>query len=390
MANYRQGIMTAETGVPAKRKRIEVIDAGRGAAMLFVFLSHFSEFYFGYHGQTKLLETMFNITMIASPSFMLISGAMLGYLFRSNPGGYRRIREKYIDRGLFLLLVAHILIFIIMLPYLHYNGNNYRMLFITDTIGLSMIIGSYLLPKIRPAVRLAISAGIFLISWIIVLELSNGNRHLAFWMEPVTGNLKHQWFDVFPFLPWFALFFAGTVIGEKISVNYHENALLKIERMLLRMSIVVLGVFVLLQGIKHMLRTQGWEVNSGYTGALLFHGQKNPPGLSYLLFYGGMGLFILYCLSYMIRKSILPEFIGILKLIGRNSLFVFVIQYFFLISLNVILHPCWTPFWPVLFGIEVLVVILLTWFWDARGFNRFLTVLHPGVWKEIIPVRKGL
>lgn len=120
--------MTAEAGVPVKKKRIEVIDAGRGAAMLLVFLSHFSEFYFGYHGKTRLLETMYNITMIASPSFMLISGTMLGYLFRSNPGGYQRIREKYIDRGLFLLLVAHILIFIIMLPYLHYHGHNYRIL----------------------------------------------------------------------------------------------------------------------------------------------------------------------------------------------------------------------------------------------------------------------
>ena len=381
--------MTTEAGVPVKKKRIEVIDAGRGAAMLFVFLSHFSEFYLGYHGKTRLLEAMYNITMIASPSFMLISGTMLGYLFRSNPGGYQRIREKYIDRGLFLLLVAHILIFIIMLPYLHYHGHNYRMLFITDTIGLSMIAGSYLLPKIRPAMRLAISAGIFIISWIIVLELSINNSHVSFWMEPVTGNLKHHWFDVFPFLPWFALFFAGTAIGERISVYYRENALLKIERMLLRLSIVIIGSFLMLQGIKNLLRGQGWEVNNGYLGALLFHGQKNPPGLSYLLFYGGTGLFMLYVLALMIRRNFLPNIMELLKLIGRNSLFVFVIQYFFMISLNVLIQPCWSPFWPVLFGIEVIPVILLTWFWDTRGFNRFLTVLHPGVWKEIIPVRKG-
>jgi uncharacterized membrane protein len=251
-----------------------------------------------------------------------------------------------------------------------------------------MIFGSYLLPKIRPVVRLVTSAGIFFISWVVVLELSMVNRHVSFWLEPLTGNLKHQWFDVFPLLPWFSVFFAGTVVGEKVSMYFHKNALSSIERLLLRLSLLTLGTFAILQGIKILLRRQGWDVDSGYLGALLFHGQKNPPGLSYLIFYGGVGLFMLYVLALMIRLRILPQLIGILKLIGRNSLYVFVIQYFFMISLNVLLLPRWSPFWPVLFVAEMIPVILLTWFWDIKGYNRFLTVLHPAVWKEIVFVRK--
>lgn len=380
--------MMMNTDIPVKKKRIEVIDAGRGAAMLFVFLSHFAEFYFGYHGKTRLLETVFNITMIASPSFMLISGSMLGYLYRSNPGGYSRIREKYIDRGLFLLIVAHVLIFIIMMPYLAYNGHNYKMLFITDTIGFSMIAGSWLLPRLRPSLRLVLSAVLFLASWIAVVELSGSHQHLLFWMEPLTGNLTHQWYDVFPLLPWFALFMSGTVIGERISVYFHNNQLKDMDKMLLKTAISVMGVFVFLQVIKTILRIKGLEVDRGYLGALLFHGRKNPPGLSYMIFYGGSGLFMLYVLAVMIRRRVLSAFIDFLRMIGRNSLFVFILQYFFLISLNVLLRPCWTPLWPLLFLSESLMVVLLTWFWDSKGYNRLLTILHPGVWKEVVFIRK--
>jgi len=160
------------------------------------------------------------------------------------------------------------------------------------------------------------------------------------------------------------------------------------EKMLLKTAMYVMGVFVLLQVIKTFLRIRGLEVDRGYLGALLFHGQKNPPGLSYMIFYGGSGLFMLYVLAVMIRRRVLSAFIDFLRMIGRNSLFVFILQYFFLISLNVLLRPCWTPLWPLLFLSESLMVVLLTWFWDSKGYNRLLTILHPGVWKEVVFIRK--
>lgn len=376
--------MQDEETLPVRKKRIEVIDAGRGAAMLFVFLSHFAEFYFGFHGKEKILEVVYNITMIASPSFMLISGTMLGYLYRSNPAGYSRIREKYIDRGMFLLLVAHLLILGIMLPYLHYVGHNYKILFITDTIGFSMILGSFLITRIQPLLRLLLSAGLYIISWVIVLELSEVRSHLSFWMEPLTGHLPHLWFDSFPLLPWFALFFAGTVLGEKISVYFHKNTPQRIEKLLIRLSLLMGGLFAFLFVLKWVLRKWGSDVDNGYLGALLFHAQKNPPGFSYLIFYGGAGIFMLYSLSIAIRKHIFSEAIDFLRLIGRNSLFVFIIQYFFLISLNVLVKPCWSLFWPLLFAAEVTYIVLLTKIWDSRGYNQLLTVLHPVVWKKVL------
>jgi hypothetical protein len=40
----------------------------------------------------------------------------------------------------------------------------------------------------------------------------------------------------------------------------------------------------------------------------------------------------------------------------------------------VLLRPCWTPLWPLLFLSESLMVVL--------------TILHPGVWKEVVFIRK--
>src|SRR5512135_1735050 len=97
--------------VNSGRGRIHAIDAARGTAMLFVFLSHFALVYIWRSGEIRLATLMYDVAMIASPTFMLISGIMLGYLYRTHPDDFARIRVNYLYRGLFLLTVGRLIIF---------------------------------------------------------------------------------------------------------------------------------------------------------------------------------------------------------------------------------------------------------------------------------------
>src|SRR5450755_2761389 len=117
-----------------KQPRLKAIDAGRGLAMMFVFLSHFIEYYLSRHGKLIQLENLWNITRVASPTFMIISGITLGYLFYTKKENFSPIKSKFIDRGVFLITIAHVLIAIAWIPMVAFFQGNMRIVFITDTI----------------------------------------------------------------------------------------------------------------------------------------------------------------------------------------------------------------------------------------------------------------
>src|SRR5687767_2506611 len=71
--------------------RLRGIDAARGAAMAFVCLSHFGLEYFRPFGGATAQVTMYRIGMVASPTFMLISGMMLGLLYGSRREEFGRL-----------------------------------------------------------------------------------------------------------------------------------------------------------------------------------------------------------------------------------------------------------------------------------------------------------
>lgn len=60
-------------------RRLGAVDAARGAAMLLVCLSHFADAYVELFGYGSTYERLDLVVMIASPPFMLLSGAMLGF-----------------------------------------------------------------------------------------------------------------------------------------------------------------------------------------------------------------------------------------------------------------------------------------------------------------------
>src|SRR5689334_17065341 len=101
------------TRVPGSR-RIGAIDAARGAAMLLVFFSHFGEVYFA--TASRMAHVTQDIGRIATPTFVIISGIMAGYLLRSRPQDFLRIRYRLQARGLFFLVVGHLIVTISQVP----------------------------------------------------------------------------------------------------------------------------------------------------------------------------------------------------------------------------------------------------------------------------------
>ncbi|HXQ76602.1 MAG TPA: hypothetical protein VN797_00255, partial [Gemmatimonadaceae bacterium] len=75
-------------------RRIDSLDLARGAAMLFVCLSHFSANYLvsaakggadAMMSGSAWMATTFS--MIASPTFVAVSALVVGYLYRVHPAG---------------------------------------------------------------------------------------------------------------------------------------------------------------------------------------------------------------------------------------------------------------------------------------------------------------
>src|SRR4051794_34291375 len=96
--------------VRSQNRRIRFIDSARGIAMLFVLLSHFGFTFFP--DQSGRLPSMMRIVgMVASPTFVLINGIMIGFLRRvREPEEYERLKRLFVDRGLFLLTGGHLLL----------------------------------------------------------------------------------------------------------------------------------------------------------------------------------------------------------------------------------------------------------------------------------------
>ena len=93
----------------ATSARVSSIDLARGTAMFFVCLAHFSGAYLWPHGM-KGAELLDIVSMVASPSFVLISGMTFGFLATLHPDDVRHLRIRLLDRGVFLLVVGHLIL----------------------------------------------------------------------------------------------------------------------------------------------------------------------------------------------------------------------------------------------------------------------------------------
>jgi hypothetical protein len=288
--------------------------------MLFVLLSHFAFNYFSKDDAALSLMTL--VGMIASPTFVIINGMLLGVFYRTRTRDFERFRTIVTDRGLFLLTVGH---FLVLLSHATYAV---RFVSITDAVGVCMLISPWLVTTLTPRARLLLSLAAYALTLIVVLYWNPTQHYPLVLKETFFGRIgPGVYVYAFPILPWFALDLAATVLGERLGACSAQGNPRAMHRLLHQTAVMSAGIAVVLNLTYHAVRQHG------YATALATHEvgspfAKTPPSLVYFLFYGSLGLVLIsVCLRLASNDRMAGVYRGLVT-IGQTSFAVFVIQFF--------------------------------------------------------------
>jgi len=358
--------------------RWEAIDAARGIAMFFVCFAHFGSGYFASIGEPARQTLTDRIGLVASPTFMLISGMMLGMLASArSPARFAPVRDKLIDRGLFLLLVAHP---VILIAHLSFDMGRLAWLrwgFITDAIGIALIAGPAIVTRLSSRARLLLAAAMYAASWWLVLAWLPESLPVRFLKDTFVGPMARstRLFN-FPVLPWLAVYIAGSSLGEMLQRRREAGA-----RSAMRLLLVTGSTMLMCAAALHLLLPHSVSDAWSPTGdifdrvadlASIF--QKLPPGPMYLLAFGGIGLMITAGAIWIDARGIAPRALAALALIGKSSLFVFAFQYYLYFVLLRALHLPSIRWWPAYYTVSMTIVYAASRVWMRYDLNRYLTV----------------
>ncbi|HEY0192981.1 MAG TPA: heparan-alpha-glucosaminide N-acetyltransferase domain-containing protein, partial [Kofleriaceae bacterium] len=357
--------------------RIRALDATRGSAMLFVLISHFGLTYFGRNGAEHLEDWFERVGKVASPTFMVLSGMMAGFLYAMRPDSFRATRLRLADRGLFFLTFGHVVIALAHEPRLGRLDWALYEVFITDTIAFCIIVGPLLVEALRPRTRLMLGAALFVASWV-VMQLWPVAWH-AWWRAAIVGELTpgptyRANIYTFPVLPWFAVYLASTSLGTAFAARLKREGQVGAARLIHRIggAAVLLGLVGAKLGA--MAREAGAIDPEGLAATLLSLSCKRPPGPVYLVFHAGVGLLLLAATMAVDRLGRLDGWLRITTRMGRTSFFLFVVQFFVFNELFFRAQLPMTPLWPLYFAATIALVVLASWWWDRGGYNRFMTM----------------
>ena len=349
--------------LPVGRSRLPSLDVTRGVAMIFVCLSHFCLAAVASLGATRTFSALITISMLASPTFMLVSGLTLGYAYSARRDAFRAFSHKLLARGAYLVTGVHLL----MIPpqyYLSARGHPMRSLFITDAIGLNFLIAPWLMTHVRWRARIVAAIGLLVLGAVMVgfipLRVSLPVQVLR---DTLSGTLGQSlWFSSFPLIPWLVPYLVGSAIGESLSAHTagaeRANALV-----LLRWSAISLGTAVSLEALARVIvQTASGERTLMFASWLGDPWTKQPPSPTYLAFFLGVGLLITAVLTLVLGSDRPAWFIRRLANAGRASLFLFVLQaYVYFVIYTQWIHP--GAYWVVNFLVSLVVLAVLAHAW---------------------------
>src|SRR5580693_8598680 len=100
---------------------------------------------------------------------------------------------------LFLLTVGRVLMTVVSWPTMH----TARYVMITDVVGVSMIVGPWLVGRLSPGRRLLFSASLFAASWVAIESWHPHSPVGWFLQETFVGSLDPKFYlYAFPLIPW--------------------------------------------------------------------------------------------------------------------------------------------------------------------------------------------
>jgi uncharacterized membrane protein len=350
--------------------RLVAFDAARGLAMIPVCLSHFLDTWFREGGLPASAGWAYKASLIASPAYMLLSGAMLGLLQAGGRLARPDARDRLVDRALVLLVAAHAASAVLQIPYCGL-APALRLVRITDAIAVALLVCAALLPRLGAGRRASLAAALFAATWAAV----------GFW-EPVPGSVSDTVASVlfrsavgFPLVPWLAVFLAGTSLGELIG-NRLASAR-SAEALLGLLSAACLAGASLL-ALLHLRVRQGGALAGSTLGAFVSPMTKHPPSAAYLLLYGGLALAGLLLLFRLAAAGRARRLLWEAARIGRHSLVVYVLQFgVYFSGLTLLPIPRTVP-WPLAFAGSLAVVYAIARLCESAELgNAVLTAGYP-------------
>jgi hypothetical protein len=372
-------VATVDLQTRARRPRIATIDAARGCAMILVCLSHIKHHFV--ESAPQLHWLLMATTRVATPTFLLLSGFVIGHLLRADVR--RSIGLTLVDRGLFLILIAHLLMGLSeVTDHAGFGSWLFARLEITDIIGFALFV-AVLARGASPRVLIAGGGAMCLLSWPFAM----------FWLPEtdvgrVLGSLIfHTRTTQNPSIEAPLAAYVGIfLIGMGLSGRFHAELLARSTRAiaapLFRMAVVAIAIVAI--GILVWHNAKGVLPDFMRAPAtvdalrgMLDPSWKMPPSPAYLLFYGGMGLLMTSILLGERPAWLVAPIVSIASVIGRASLMCFVVQdllFFVVPSILGFDGVQWPPFWFAYLAACLLLICWLARQWDAANGNRFLTV----------------
>jgi uncharacterized membrane protein len=366
-----------------ERDRVLAIDALRGAAMLFVGISH-TRYYTGAdHGFASLLKW---IGYLAAPAFLLVSGIACGYQFSKSTS--RETVARIVDRGLFVLVVGHLLVCASL--WYEVTGNVFQHIVITDTIGLCICLSPFV--RHLSARRLFFEGiGLFVVTCVVASywqpSSAPGKLIGALLFSIYSQELRENGW-VTPTLAYFAFFLVGMgigrLIGEVRTKGQGAGSRTLANRLFFVGSMAVLaGVVVNVLGhFGKPAMLHAIEAGERWVAMLLSSTevrQQLPPMPAYALFYCGISTAVLGGLLRILEREpsrLLMGPVQVAAVIGRASFLSYIcIQWLidFLpkwIGLDASLRPGSALLYLVL---VMTVVFVIAGVWDRQRANRYLT-----------------
>jgi uncharacterized membrane protein len=380
-----------------KLPRLAALDAVRGTAMLLVFVSHFlDEFRLADLSQSSQVSDYLTlVTRVATPTFVLVSGIILGYLYRAKGNQFPHLRIHLIDKAFFLLTIGHLLIATFTAEKSSFSYS-VSVGYVTDTLGLCAIGSLLLIPHTQPTTRLWWGVGLYLVSWTHWCLGGSGSPIV----EVLKGILLGPQADgtiifYFPLLPWFGVHLIGSYLGEELGAHKSSELYGSGRKILTRLSAGLLLFIVTTKVTYTTVISMGLLTPSGCVYQFFSPYQKYPPGPTYLLFYGGLALLLISGLLFAKWVQWFQWLMRSLETVGRNSLLAFLLQYFvyytvlhWLVTKSDLITPmmAWAFLLLSIFG-QVALITLLDRYHVRRvwtvGLPRLLN--HPIILSEPYP-----
>jgi uncharacterized membrane protein len=378
------GFIFMQAAIPQlASQRLFALDAARGIAMLLVCVSHFLDVYVsgGLSSDSMFVGAVILVCRAATPTFVLISGVLLGYHIEARGAQFAAFRTHLLDRALFVATVGHILISLSLAARRSSFASAMAQGQITDTIAFCVMIGVFLVPTIGNRLRLMVGLCLAIGSWFAWQFWNPEDPLLQFIKRIALGpTLDGRMVFLFPLLPWLGLYLAGSAAGGWLKCASSQDMWL-VSRRLIRISLAMITTALALKA-GFILRTYlgGVALEPGWYQSISPY-QKYPPSPFYLVLFGGIALLLLSVLFSLTQPSWMKTYLSFLEPIGRNAFPIFVVQFFLYYTLFYLFATRVTMIAPVVAMVLLPLSLIGVWAFarlcQQYKVSRFLTLGIP-------------